>query len=227
VEYDKMRSGADSSTPNILDSSQDVAQSTISIEGIGHSCANMAEAKSIITELEKERFALEKEVNGLRVDFERVQGELITLKKSSKVVNQQTIALRGDLNKAKTLLSEAETIKIQLESDLEKSQQQIQQIQRSSSESYNAIVQQSQREISMLKIELESKDEAIEQLQALSKEHISKFDITSVSMQCSQQPSVVTSSERFKVEKGQSMFGILKGKRTMRKSKDQLSYRQK
>jgi len=244
AEWEKMRSGEGSSplsTPSELDSSQDIdnfagssgqgirkilESSKITKEDIDYICSNMDKAKAIISEIGKERKTLKKEVKQLRADLEQAQGELKTVKKNCKVMNQQTIALRGDVNQAKSLLKEREAEKNQLASDLEAAHEAMDEIQRCSSESYSALVQKSQHEISMLKSELESKDEAIEQLHALRNDHISKFDITSDSIQSSQ-PSVVTSAERFKVEKGQSMFGILKGKRTKRKGKDQLSYRKK
>jgi len=246
AEWGKVRSSAGSSlavTPSKVDVSQEVddfaksspgqnirkilESSKISSEDIDFICSSMERAKTVITEIGKERRLLKKEVKRLRAELEHAQGELTTVKKNCKVMNQQTIALRGDVNQAKSLLKEYEAEKNQLASDLEAAHEAMDQIQSCSSESYKVLVQQSQHEISKLKSELESKDEAIDRLQALRNDHISKFDITSDSIQSSQQPTVVTSTERFKVEKGQSMFGILKGKRTKRKGKDQLSYRKR
>jgi chromosome segregation ATPase len=243
-ELNLIRSGTDSlshsSSSSELDSSQDMdnfsssregirkilESSKITREDIDFICSSMDKAKATITELGKERKTLKKEVKRLRAALEQSQGELKTVKKNCKVMNQQTISLRGDVNQAKSLLKENEAEKNRLSSALQAAHEAMDEIHRCSSESYNALVHQSQHEISMLKSELESKDEAIEQLHALHNEHVSKFDITSDSIQSSQ-PSVVTSAERFKVEKGQSMLGILKGRRTKRKDKDQLSYRKK
>ena len=247
AEWEKVRSGTELShtpipSPTKLDSSLDVdnfasspghgirkilESSKISREDIDFICSNIDKSKAIITEIGKERKTLKKEVKRLRADLEQAQGELQAVKKNCKVMNQQTIELRGDVNQAKSLLKEHETEKNQLASDLEAAHEAMDQIQKSSSESYNSLVQQSQLQISMLQSELESKDEAIDRLHALRNDHISKYDITSDSIQSSQQPSEVTSVERFKVEKGQSMFGLLKGKRTKRKGTDQLSYRQR
>jgi chromosome segregation ATPase len=201
--------------------------SKISREDIDHICSNIDKAKAIVTQLGKERKTLKKEVKRLRLNLEKAQGELTTVKKDCNVMEEQTIALRSDVSKVKSLLKESQTERNQLASDLEKADKAMQKLQRSSSESHKAIVQQSQYEISMLRSEIESKDEAIEQLRALHNEHISKFDITSESVQESQQLSVSeeTLAESVKVEKGKYMFGLLKGKRSKRKSKDQLSYR--
>ena len=201
--------------------------SKISREDIDHICANMDKAKAIVTQIGNERKTLKKEVKRLRLHLERAQGELTTVKKDCNVMEEQTTALRSNVSKVKSLLKESQTERNQLASDLEKAHKAMQKLQRSSSESHKAIVQQSQYEISMLRSEIESKDEAIEQLRALHNEHISKFDITSESVQESQQLSVSeeTLAESVKVEKGKYMFGLLKGKRSKRKSKDQLSYR--
>ncbi|KAL7492769.1 hypothetical protein ACHAWT_001796 [Skeletonema menzelii] len=245
AEWETVRSSAGSSfalTPSKVEFSQEVEDfasspgqgirkilesSKLSKEDIDFICSNMEKSKTILTQVGKERRFLKKEVKRLRAELEQAQGELTAVKKNYKIMNQQTIALRGDISQAKSLLKEYEAEKNQLTSDLSAAHEAMDQIQRCSSESYQDLVQQSRDEIAVLKNELESKDEAIEQLQVLRNDHISKFDITSDSIQSSQQQTVVTSTERFKVAKGQSMFGMLKGKRTKRKGNDQLSYRKR
>ena len=246
VERNRLRSAVGNhafpcTSPEKIDSSEDVdtfaanspgqgirqilESSTISREDIDFICSNMDKSKTVLTQVGKERKLLKKEVKLLHAELNQAKEELKSVKKHCKVANQHTLLLRGDVNEANALLKECEAEKDRLTSNLEAAHEALVRVQQCSSDSYEDLKQRNQQEISRLKSELESKEEAIEQLNALRVEHISKFDITSDSIPSSQQPTVVTSTERFKVERGQSMFGILKGKRSKRKGRDQLSYR--
>ena len=194
-------------------------------------CEKMSNVRTIMTQIDQERKQLKKEVKHLRADLELAQGELTTANEEHKKVHRQTLALRGVVSQARTLLEKAEEEKKQLALDLENAQKAINHLtQQNSSQSYNSVVAQSEDEINKLKQELQNeKNESMRLLVATRKKaiaatiddadyhhkpnkKISQYDVSyeaSHNLNASSPPKV-TSKERFKVEKGHSMFDMLK-----------------
>lgn len=227
--------------------------SQISEQDFDSVCDKMSKAQSILSQIEEERRLLKKEVKHLRRHLESTREELATVKNNCTEMNRQTKALRETVDQTKELLKESEVENNQMSLDLERAQQEIERIRIGSSKSYNAIISQSQEEICRLQGELKSRDEArkwiSEPAMSPSKrgkgtspkpkyksKTISMFDISFDTPVASNQKSndasatrknntgTVRSEERFKVEKGKSMFGMFKD---MKKSgrKDKIKYR--
>ena len=199
--------------------------SQISEEDIDRVCDKMSKAQSIISEIEKERKMLKKEVKTLRAQLENSRRELATVKQNCTEMNRQTQALRNEVDKTRLLLKESEAENSQMISELEKAQDEIERIKRHSSKSYNSLVAQSKQEISRLKTELKQKASSKEMpvtfpsepagtgnINRFDSKKISKYDISFETVVASNKTGKnnisVKSKDRFKIEKGQTMFGI-------------------
>ena len=158
----------------------------------------------------------------------------IPTKKDNTNISRQAVKLRKVVSQARTVIEKAEDEKKRLASDLDNAQHAMKRIKTDSSNSYRAVVSQSQEEIIKLRTELKQKNDL---LLSMSMEQssqstgildgvaspppneISRFDISSATIAAANyrtprnhahKPPVVSSKERFKIEKGSMFGGVLK-----------------
>lgn len=191
--------------------SQKESQGCISGTDLDRIRTFMAKAQEITANSERERKLLEKEVKRLRAELERSGEECVSVRDDALTMSR----MRNAVSQSKTLLEKAEREKHQLELNLMNTRKEMERIQQSASQSYNAIIEQSKDEITKLKMENESIKSFMSSSMAPS---------TSSNNNMHSVVSQVSSVERFKVEKGQSMFDMLKGTKKSGR-KDNVKYR--
>ncbi len=186
------------------------ASDVISREDLDHVRTFMAKAQQITENSERERKLLEQEVERLRADLQRAKEELTSAREDSLTMSR----MRNAVSQSRILLEKAEREKNQLEFNLMNIREEMEQIQKAASQSYNSIIEQSKDEIMKLKME----NEYIKSL-------MSGSIATSLGSNHRQTViSQISSVERFKIQKGQSMFDLLKGTKKSGR-KDNVKYR--
>jgi hypothetical protein len=218
----------------------------ISDEDIDHVRDKMSKAQTIVSHIEGERKTLKKKVIVLQGQMKCAREELAVVMHDCIEKNDQALALRDEVDQTRLLLKESELKSSQLVSTLERVQNEIKTMQSKSSESYNALIIQSQHEISRLKMELHCRDvpkilpssptarnTSFETPIASNKSSNSSPPLAAKTNRNTRSPTslkspkkIIRSKDRFEVKKGQSLFGgLLKDtKKTGRK--DRLKYRQ-
>ncbi|KAL3781677.1 hypothetical protein ACHAW5_010958 [Stephanodiscus triporus] len=183
-------------------------------------CERMCKAHEIITQMKCEKNLLKKEVEHLRVGLEQAREELTTAKKDCRNISRVA-------SKARTLLEKTENEKNQLVVDLDNAQKAMALIQMKSFQSFAAHDEQSKDGINTLEMGLSEKIEPNELVATHPAETSASID-SNAAQACSfsknEIPPRVTSYERFTIEKGQSMFDLLKD---VKKSgrKERMAYR--
>lgn len=218
----------------------------ISDEDIDHVRDKMSKVQTIVSHIEGERKTLKKKVIVLQGQMKCARKELAVVMHDCIEKNDQALALRDEVDQTRLLLKESELKSSQLASTLERVQNEIKTMQSKSSESYNALIIQSQHEISRLKMELHCRDvpkilpssptarnTSFETPIASNKSSNSSPSLAAKTNRNTRSPTsykspkkIIRSKDRFEVKKGQSLFGgLLKDtKKTGRK--DRLKYRQ-
>jgi hypothetical protein len=163
-------------------------------------CERVSRAKAMFTQIEREKKLLDNEVMHLRAGLEQAQQEF----KIGQVASN-----------ACTLLETTENEKNQLAVALDNAQKAMKQIQWNSSQ--GAYVEQSKDEVIKLNTEVSTKNKSTKSVAASKYRNDTRTEISHHSPK-------VTSNIRFTIEKGQSMFDLLKDiKKSGRKEK--LKYR--
>ncbi|KAL9184599.1 hypothetical protein ACHAXT_012569 [Thalassiosira profunda] len=211
-----------------------LSATSISEEDVDRVCDKMSKAQIIIGQIERERKLLKKEVKHLRADLQKARDELAAAKDDNKTISRQAVKLRTVVSQARTVIEKAEDEKKRLASDLDNAQHAMKRIKTDSSNSYRAIVSQNQEEIIKLRTELRQKNDLLlsmsmeQQSQSTGvldgvasppPNEISRFDVSSATIAAANyrtprnqapKPPVVSSKERFKIEKGSMFGGVLK-----------------
>jgi len=206
--------------------------SQISEEEIGSVCDKMSKAQTILSQIEIERRLLKKEVKQLRRQLEITKNELNDARQGCRETSLNAKNLLEEVNQTRELLKESEAENSRMSLQLEKAQLEMNKIRMASSLSSNFLT--SQNQMGNRSLNGEFKSPTMEQGFNSKSKKISLFDVSyeSKTQKASNKSKhgigigeTARSEEKFKVEKGKSMFGIFKD---MKKSgrKDKIKYRQ-